>query len=228
MSHTGHEDFDLWKDEFSATVRDIEVTMHKWATASNNTDNNKQNTSELIRKASSILTKLSSVAKSVVETKEAALKQELLDIYEACKMQLKTYRSLQKQTELFENSNTTNSTSIRMSTSERTILFATRTTTRGSIDNASKCNKIAASRKNYRDQITSRTQGRVDVQNSRLRDALTNIKESEQAAQEISGELERQREPLKSTQGRMAQFSSMTEHSKNLLNSMNRSWWRKW
>jgi hypothetical protein len=233
MSSTGNHDFDRLKDEFSATVRDIEATMHKRAAvASSIVGNINHNASASIRKASSILSKLSSVAKDVSETEQPALKQELLDIYKACKMQLKTYKSLHKQVELFQDTNTTYSTSITMATSERTVLFANSTTTRdSSIDDSSKDNNTsgsASSTENSRDQIISTTQGRLGKQNSRIRDALRSLKESEQVAQEISGELIGQRETLQTTQGRLDQFSSMNEHSNNLLDSMNKPWWRKW
>lgn len=225
MSSTGHHDFDRLKDAFSDTVRGIEATMHKRADTSSNVDYMNHTASESIRKASSILSKLSSVAKDVSETEQPALKQELLDIYKACKMQLKSYKSLHKQTELFQDTNTTHSTSIAMATSERTDLFANRTTDSSKYNNTS---GSASSTEDFRDQITSNTQGRLGQQNSRIRDALRSLKESEQVAQEISGELIGQRDTLQTTQGRLDQFSSMNEHSKNLLDSMNKPWWRKW
>jgi methyl-accepting chemotaxis protein len=232
MSNTGHHGFDQRKDEFSAIVRDIEATMHKQASASSDMVESDESISESIRKASKILTKMSSTTKQISETEQPALKQELLDIYNACKMQLKTYKLLYKQTELFPVTNTTHSLSIERSTRERSALFSTSATTPGSIDDPSKYDKFegsATSRtKNLRDEIVSNTQGRLNNQNSRLRDALRSLEESEQVAQEISGELEGQREMMETTQARMGQFSSMTEHSKNLLNSMNKSWWRKW
>lgn len=214
MSRTGHDEFDQLKDEFSATVREIEAAMRKRSIRSDNINNINQDTSESIRKASSILERLFSVAKNISETEKPALKQELFDIYEACKMQLKTYKSLHKQTKLFRKTSTSRSTPIQMPASERKALFATNATTRG-IDNGS-------------NQIDSSMQGRVRKQNLRLRDAVRHIRESEQVAEEISGELESQRETLATTQGRLNQFSSMTEHSKHLLNSMNKKWWMKW
>lgn len=224
MSRTGHDEFDQWKDEFSVTVRDIEAAMRKRAAHYGNIDNDNQDASELIRKASSILEKMFSVAKSISETEKPALKQELFDVYKACKMQLKTYKSLHKQTKLFRNTNMSNSTPIGISASGRAALFATITTT-------SECSKIVdngSSTNNSPDHINSNTQGRVRKQNLRLREAVRSIVESEQVAQKISGELEDQRETLSTTQGRLGQFSSMAEHSKYLLNSMNKSWWRKW
>mmetsp|Transcript_5760 Transcript_5760/g.12171 ORF Transcript_5760/g.12171 Transcript_5760/m.12171 type:complete len:351 (+) Transcript_5760:264-1316(+) len=115
MSKTGHASFDRWKDEFSATVRDIEAAMHERAISSSSSssssgtpaitdnDDNKDNATELIRRASTILAKLSSEAGKVSEREEPALKQELLDIYKACRMQIKTYKSLNKQRELFDD-----------------------------------------------------------------------------------------------------------------------------
>mmetsp|Transcript_10151 Transcript_10151/g.23057 ORF Transcript_10151/g.23057 Transcript_10151/m.23057 type:complete len:249 (+) Transcript_10151:275-1021(+) len=113
MSKTGHASFDRWKDEFSATVRDIEAAMHERASSSSSSssgtpaitdnDDNKDNATELIRRASTILAKLSSEAGKVSEREEPALKQELLDIYKACRMQIKTYKSLNKQRELFDD-----------------------------------------------------------------------------------------------------------------------------
>ena len=232
MSSTGHDDFDQLKEAFSATIRDIESALHKRAAASSNVANTNKITSESIREASSILEKMSSIVKNLSETKQPALKQELVDIYKACKMQLKTYKLLNKQTDLFQNTKATSTTSSEMSvTEERSILFGTSATTNGGVDDSSKYNKTdrsASGPKNVRDEITSNTKGRLRAQNSRLQDAIRSIRETDEIAQEISGELAGQRETLETTGGRMQQFSSMTEHSKNLLNSMNKPWWRKW
>lgn len=227
---TGHTDFDRCKEIFSAIVRDIESAMHKQAADSNNINNADRSLSQSIRKASSILTNMSSIVKNVTDTEQPALKQELLDIYKACKMQLKTYKLLHAQIDLFQNSKTHSKTtaSIEKNTSERDILFAASATANDSSEHNKSGSNVSSSTKNIRDQITSNTQGRLTEQNSRLRDALRSIRESDQIAQEISGELEGQRETLKTARDRLDQFSSLTEHSKNLLNSMNKPWWRKW
>lgn len=223
MSNTGHDDFDRWKDEFSDTVRDIEATMHRKRTSSNN-----NNAAELIRKAYSILAKLSSATKNVSETEEPALKQELVDIYEACKMQIKTYKTLNEQKELFRNNTTSTSTSPGTSTSATTSSSSLLCATGTSGGDSSRYNSTTSNNNSFRDHITAKTQGRVRKQNSQLQDALRSIKESEQVAQEISGELQGQRETLETAQGRLGQFSSMTEYSKGILKTLNKPWWRKW
>ena len=227
MSSTGHNDFDRCKDKFSATVRGIESSMRERSACSDDTGNGDRRVSQSIRKASTILSSMSSIVKDVSDEEQPALKQELLDIYKACKMQLKTYKLLHAQTELFQNTNTTAQKSNEDKTCDRDFLFAGSATT----DNSSGYNKTGggtSGTNNIRGQITSNTQGRLREQNHRLQDALRSIRESDQVAEEISGELAGQRDTLQRAQGRLHQFSSMTEHSKNLLNSMNKPWWRKW
>lgn len=213
----------------------MESALHKRVSDSDSSDSHDdRELSQLIRKASTMLSAMSSMAKSVSETEEPALRQELLDIYKACKMQLKTYKMLYAQTDLFQDTYTTTNTPIEDETVtfEREILFGGRSTTDDSSghDGANDGpNDGASGRTKYmRDQITSNTQGRLGQQNSRLQDALRSIRETDQVAQEISGELSSQRETLQSAQGRLGQFKSQLEQSNNLLDSMNRPWWRKW
>ena len=214
-TRTGHSEFDRWKDEFSATIRNIEAIMHKQADSPNVDTEISDSVSGLIQKASSSLANLSSATKTVSEKEQPALRQELLDIYKACKMQLKTYKLLYKQRELFQDSNSCESKQIETSTNDRSILFGTDESSLDSIDTP-------------RGRAIANTQGKIMKQNSRLKDALKGINESTKVAQEISGELESQRETLETSQGRLNQFSSMTEYSKNMLDKMNRPWWRKW
>ena len=235
MAITGHDEFDRLAREFSATVKEIEAKLRERASNNGKNDVVRGETTELIRKASSILAKLSSTTKIASKTEEPGLKQELVDTYKAYKMQMKTYKSLNQQPELFHNTNTTNSLSTGMLTSDRSSLFSSATgKTGGSNDDSSRYNNSSTiSGNNFqnnhpRDRIISNTQGKMNKQNSQIQDALRIIKESEQVAQEISGELHGQRETLGKTQGRLDQFSSMTEYSKGLLKSMNRPWWRKW
>mmetsp|Transcript_2479 Transcript_2479/g.5420 ORF Transcript_2479/g.5420 Transcript_2479/m.5420 type:complete len:239 (+) Transcript_2479:108-824(+) len=238
MANTGHDEFDRLAREFSATVKEIEAKLHERASNNCKNDNaGRVETTELIRKASSILAKLSSTTKMLSDTEVPGLKQELVDIYEAYKMQMKTYKSLNQQPELFRNTSTTNSLSNGMLMSDRSSLFSSATGKTGGSsndnDSARYSNNSTRSGNNFknnhpRDRIVSNTKGKINKQNSRLHDALRSIKESEQVAQEISGELHGQRETLGKTQGRLDQFSSMTEYSKGLLKSMNKPWWRKW
>mmetsp|Transcript_109718 Transcript_109718/g.224180 ORF Transcript_109718/g.224180 Transcript_109718/m.224180 type:complete len:255 (-) Transcript_109718:191-955(-) len=254
MSKTGHASFDRWKDEFSATVRDIEAAMHERAISSSSSsssgtpaitdnDDNKDNATELIRRASTILAKLSSEAGKVSEREEPALKQELLDIYKACRMQIKTYKSLNKQRELFDDpsggATTTRTKQTPMTkpatkpsvSEQRSSLFGSSAGTTPRNNNNNNNNnggRWGSDAGGVRERVASTTQGRVRNQNSRLEDALRSIRESEQVAMEITGELEGQRESLETTRGRLGQFASMTEYSKGLLNSMNKPWWRKW
>jgi len=227
MSNTGNDDFDRYRNKFSATIRGIESSMHERAARSGDHSHDDRSVSQSIRKASSILANMSSIVKDVADDEEPALKQELLDIYKACKMQLKTYKMLHTQTDLFQDTNATATETNEEKTSDRDVLFGAIAAT----DDSSGYNKTgggSSRANNIRDQITSNTQGRLREQNSRLQDALRSIRESDEVAQEISGELVNQRETLQTAQGRLHQFSSMTEYSNNLLNSMNKPWWRKW
>lgn len=222
---TGHENFDQWRKEFSVTIRKIEALLHE-----NKSDGTNNAIDSLMRKASSLLGKLSSTTKSV---SEPILQQELIDVYTACKMQLKTYKSLtaqQQQPERFDdenntntNTNTTTTTTKRNETSERSELFSSAAASSHGGD--SNGHKNTPSQK---DRITANTQGRVMAQNSRLQDALASLRETEEVASEITGELHGQRETLETTKGRLEQFGTMNEYSKTLLNSMNKPWWRKW
>lgn len=217
---TGQEDFDRWRNEFSATIRKIEGLLHE-----KKSDGTNDAIDSLMRKASSLLGKLSSATKVV---SEPVLQQELVDVYKACKMQLKTYKSLTaQQSELFDDENNTDAetnttTARRNETSERSELFSSA---------AASSNEDLMGNKNttsQKDRITANTQGRVMGQNSRLRDALASLRETEEVASKITGELHGQRETLETTKGRLDQFGTMNEYSKTLLNSMNKPWWQKW
>ena len=76
--------------------------------------------------------------------------------------------------------------------------------------------------------IQERTQGQVGKQNSRLKDALRSLRETEEIAQEITGELDAQRATIESTQSSMNSVKDMTQQAKGLLKSMNKKWWMKW
>ena len=209
----------------------MESALHSRVSDSDSSDSHDdRELSQLIRKASTMLSAMSSMAKNVSETEEPALKQELLDIYKACKMQLKTYKMLYAQTDLFQDTYTTTNTPIEDETVtfEREILFGGRSTTDDSSGHDGANDGTSSRTKYMRDQVTSNTQGRLGQQNSRLQDALRSIRETDQVAEEISGELSSQRETLQSAQGRLGQFKSQLEQSNNLLDSMNRPWWRKW
>mmetsp|Transcript_16702 Transcript_16702/g.45824 ORF Transcript_16702/g.45824 Transcript_16702/m.45824 type:complete len:241 (-) Transcript_16702:701-1423(-) len=234
---TGHDEFDRLATEFSSIIKEIEAELYERSRINGASDKvHGGKTAESVRKASSILAKLSSVTKSITDAEELGLRQELVDVYKAYKMQLKTYKSLNQQPESFWTENTTKASPATKSTSERSLLFSSASkTTEGCTEDSSprydegsnKGNGIYNSNRS-RDRITSSTQGRVSNQNSQLQYALRSIHESEQVAQEISGELQSQRESLRRTQGRMDKFTSMTEYSNKLLNSMNKPWWRKW
>jgi hypothetical protein len=187
---TGHKGFDFWKDEFTSAVQQIEVAFHE-----------RKDATELVQRASSILRTLALEARNT--SNHPALKQERVDIYKACKMQIETYTILNEQKELFQLS-TPSASSSTMPTNTR--------------NSGNKCIE----------QIQTRTQGQVTRQNSQLQAALRSLKESEEIAQEITGELLGQRETLERTQGSMEKMRGMTEQARVLLKSMNRKWWQKW
>mmetsp|Transcript_22791 Transcript_22791/g.25384 ORF Transcript_22791/g.25384 Transcript_22791/m.25384 type:complete len:210 (+) Transcript_22791:44-673(+) len=196
----GRKEFDRWKEKFSSTIQQIEKSL----TESNDA-------TKLIRKAYSILSnKMASEIKKFSDSNnhQQAIKQDLVDIYSACNMQIDTYKILNEQKEiLFQN---------EIASTNETVTLSRSSITPSSYDN------------NIRDNVNANTQGRVRKQNSQLQDALKSISESEQVAKEITNDLYRQRESLETTQGRLQQFSSVTEQAKGLLKSMNKPWWQKW
>jgi Snare region anchored in the vesicle membrane C-terminus len=221
---TGHQGFDYWKGEFSSTVLEIETLLHK-------SEQDTLYTDKLLKEATSMLPNLLQEAESVSRSRNPALRQELMDIYLACKMQLETYLLLlNEQGELFPpcekheayDSNRFGKSSRQhcktpASTSE---LWDTNTKNEGQSNR-----HHSTSRRN---QIQSTTKGQVMTQNSRLRDALRSFKESEEIALQISGELKGQRETLEHTQRSMNSVKDMTQQAKGLLKSMNKKWWMKW
>jgi hypothetical protein len=193
-SRTGHEGFDFWKDEFTSVVREIEAALHQ-----------QDDATELVQRASSILPNLVLEVRNV--SNDPPLKQELMDIYRACKMQLETYQTLNEQKELFQLS---------------------RSTKNGTTTSRRDGNSSGGGSSSKREQIEARTQGRVAKQNSQLQAALRSLKESEEIAREITGELHQQRGTIQRAQGRMSTMKDMTQQAKGIVKSMNKKWWQKW
>jgi hypothetical protein len=229
--NTCHQGFDYWRGEFSGKVQEIETALH--VTSQQDT----RYTDKLLREATSMLPHLLQEAESVSERKDPALRQEMLDIFLACKMQLETYLLLNEQRHLFSPSCQQQSHSnndIRIDTSSRQQ-FKTPTSTSALWDTITP-NQVQSSSINghhtttgsRRNQIHATTQGRVMNQNSRLRDALRSFKESEEVAHQISEELQGQRKSLERTQSSVNSLSDLTLQAKGLLKSMNKKWWMKW
>jgi len=218
------KEFDRWKDKFSFTIQEIEKNLSE-----------SNDATKLIRKACSILTnKMASEIKKFSDNNnpsnnhQQAMKQNLVDIYSACKMQIDTYKILNEQKEILFQNETASSN--ETATPSRSSITSS-TTSSSSPSSSPLFNSTTTNNNNnhnIRDNINANTQGRVRKQNSQLQDALKSISESEQVAKEITNDLYRQRESLETTQSRLQQFSSVTEQAKGLLKSMNKPWWQKW
>jgi len=236
---TGHKEFDRLREKFSSIIKEIEITISE-----------SNDATKLIRKATSILSNKMSLEihnlnnvtdndndNSNKNNVQSGLKQELMDIYNACKMQIETYKILNEQKEiLFQNANTksTTTTTTAMSSVTASSSSSSLPPTSSSLPASSSSSSSSSllfgnsARNSVRDNINANTQGRVRKQNSQLQDALRSINESEEIANEINQDLYRQRETLETTQSRLQQFSSMTGHAKGILKNMNKPWWTKW
>ena len=228
---TGHKEFDRWREKFSSTIKEIEISISE-----------SNDATKLIRKATSILSnKMALEIHNLNATDndndnsnndQSGLKQELMDIYNACKMQIETYKILNEQKEiLFQNANTnTKSKSTTMPSITGSSSSSSSSSSSPSLPSSSSSSLLFgnSARNSVRDNINANTQGRVRKQNSQLQDALRSINESEEIANEINQDLYRQRDTLETTQSRLQQFSSITGHAKGILKNMNKPWWTKW
>jgi hypothetical protein len=85
--------FDLYKDEFSDLVKKIEERLHA-----------EQDASDLLSQCEFLLPQMALEARSAPDD---SLKQELVDILNACKMQLHTYKTLNNKMELLPTKSNT-------------------------------------------------------------------------------------------------------------------------
>ena len=203
-NHTGNEGFDFWMDEYSSKIKDIENALHQ----------EDSDTTDLVHAATKILRNLHSEARGISKSKDPALRQEMMDVYKACKMQLETYRQICDQKGLFQQQqqqqqHNQSSSSAAQSSAVPSASFLWNNNTQ-------------------RAQVQANTQGRVAQQNSTLQSAMQSLRESEEISQEIMGELRGQRETLEHTRSSMNSMKDMTQQAKGLLMSMNKPWWMKW
>lgn len=238
-SKTGHEGFDFWMDEYSSCIQELEDSLHVRSTTPSITKSKRQHeaTLEFLGRAGKVLTSLVEEARTVPEN-DPALRRELADICGACEMQLRTYDDLCRQTDLFQRptpapGRTSKTAAAKRpppsSASEsalRSALFAT--SSRPSSPDAVLKGSATGSSSNQRGGVQAKTRGRVQKQNADIRAALESLRETEEVAMGITGELHSQRETLQGTRGHLSQVSSMTHHAKGLLKSMNTPWWQKW
>jgi hypothetical protein len=167
--------FDRYQNEFRDRIRQIEKRLH---------DDPSQDVSDLIRQCEEeLLPQMRLEARGVSSTDNGALKQDLIDMYKACQMQLESYKALHdNKKELFSKSTQHN-----------------------------------------RDRV-ERTSYQVASQNERLTDALKSIRETEELAGEISGELGRNRKTLERAGGRVNELSGLVKQANGHLKSMMRKW----
>ncbi|KAG7350293.1 hypothetical protein IV203_009653 [Nitzschia inconspicua] len=228
-SNTGHEGFDYWKDEFSGKIQELEVVLHQYQDdQSVVTANTRKKIHKLLKHATQLLSHLSEEAQSVSKKKDAPLRQELMDIYQACKMQLETYRLLQQHILMDNNDDImhNNETHDTLETSRRSKseLWDPDAMEQRYSNN----NNYDRSNKDQRQKVQANTQGKVSSQNSRLRDAMRNLRETQEIATEITGELQGQRVTLENTKNSMNSMKDMTQQAKGLVKSLNKKWWMKW
>ena len=236
-------EFDCWKEKLSSMIKDIETTI------SDNRD-----ASKLLHRAQSILSNKMApvIGKNYClvyddnspdepcinrnnckngKDQQHIGNQELIDTYNACKMQLHIYKLLNREkqegriihNEAARTKNNENkikaaapSSSSRLS---KSLLFD---------DDDDASTKHDRSSSGSSSSSSSNNKFHHHHRSSRLQDALNSINDSEQVAREITEDLHRQRETLEQTHGRLQKFSSMTEHANGLLKSMNKPWWQKW
>lgn len=229
-SDTGHEGFDYWKEEFSGKIQDIEDSLH-----CNNDDNDLPKLHTFLKQARKILPNLLEEVQSVSKRKDPALRQELMDVYQACKMQLETYQALE---ELMTGnacsdatSNGTASSTFSIPSSRAKVSTPTQPASADLWDKDAMEERYAGKGNNsslQRQQVHANTQGKVSSQNSRLKDALRSLRESQEVATEIAGELEGQRTTLENAQSNVRSVKDMTQQAKGLVNTLNKKWWLKW
>lgn len=96
---SGYAPFDEYNNEFRSLIRDIEKSLH--ATDGDNDDSSKATKiSGTLRKCEELLLQMKVEARGAPGP---SLKQELIDIYQACQMQLASYQTLNQQKyELFQ------------------------------------------------------------------------------------------------------------------------------
>jgi Snare region anchored in the vesicle membrane C-terminus len=224
-SATGHKGFDYWKDEFSSKIQEIEAAMHQ-----DPEDDSARKTKKLIKQATKLLPNLLQETQSVSKRNDPALRQELLDIYQACRMQLETYQLLQEQQMRTMDKMPRSKDSISSSSSssrQQSDAAASKSELWDHDTMEQRYNSHGASSL-QRHQVQTNTRDKVSSQNTRLQDALRSLKESQEVASEITGELHSQRAILENTQNNMNSMKDMTQQAKGLLKSMNKKWWMKW
>lgn len=230
-SDTGNKGFDCWKDEFSGKIRDIEDSLH-----CNNENNVRPTLHKLLKQARKILPNLLEEVQSVSKRKDPALWQELMDIYQACRMQLETYQSLEELmmgnacSDAMSNGTASSTFSTPSSTAE--VSQPTQPSSADLWDEDAMEQRHAgngnSSSSIQRQKVHASTQGKVSSQNSRLKDALRSLRESQEVATEIAGELEGQRMILENAQSNVHLVKGMTQQAKGLVDTLNKKWWLKW
>jgi small-conductance mechanosensitive channel len=253
--YTGHEGFDFWKDEFSIKIQELEAAFHALPPSQKQKQQQQQqqqrpqhheailaaDTDTLVQQAADRLTNLLAEVKSVSTRDHPALKQDLTDIYDACQRQFQTYQTLNDQKDLFRQRPPTTqqqqqqqrhrATTPSNTSSSSTKPSSTTTTSPSASsllwEGSSSPRSMTSSRRTH-DGVQANTQGRVAKQNAQLHAALRSLKESEEIAYGISGELRGQRDTLEHTKRSMHSMTDMTQQAKGLLNSMNKKWWMKW
>eukprot|EP00934_Nitzschia_sp_Nitz4_P004305 Nitzschia sp. Nitz4//scaffold56_size114212//79739//80290//NITZ4_003959-RA/size114212-processed-gene-0.71-mRNA-1//-1//CDS//3329554733//4295//frame0 len=92
---SGYEPFDKYNTEFRAVIREVEQQLHISEEPNNQVGLQ-------LRKCQELLKRMKAEIKKAPDT---SIKQDLVDIYKACEMQLQSYQTLYQKKELFQESN---------------------------------------------------------------------------------------------------------------------------
>lgn len=96
---SGYSPFDVYHDEFRSLIREIEECLHESSSSQGGQSSSPRDLGRLLRQCEELLLQMK------VESRGApgsSLKRELMDIYQACQMQLASYQTLHsKRDELF-------------------------------------------------------------------------------------------------------------------------------
>ena len=198
------ESFDLHRDEFKFHIAKIEERLHVDDGADDgeedkNIKSKGTSTEDLLKNCEQMIGQMELEIRG---TKDPIVKQDRKDLLQACKLQLLSYKTLEKQSRNISGGG-------------------------GGKDGGKKLLWDEKTEKNYLQQAMQ-IQDQVGRQNSQLESSLQSIRETEQVAAEISQELGRNREKIQQSHQKVKSLNSMTEQANGLLESMSRPWYKFW
>eukprot|EP00977_Amphora_coffeiformis_P017753 scaffold5886_cov161-Amphora_coffeaeformis.AAC.4 len=198
MTSSGHAAFDRYHDEFRMLIRQIEGALHDQEGTAGDADNGSStDLSQQLQECRKLLTPMKVEARGA---SDESWKQTLMDIVQACEMQLASYEAL---------------------SNNRTELFGTRDeipTSKASYENCSSGNSRPV-------KLFEATQEEsVARQNAQLANALRSIQQTEEVAADIGTKLNANREKLGNSQKNVLKLSEMTEQANGMVTKMLNRW----